>query len=56
MSVCPFINKTPSDTNCTNCYFYVCENLTKKKYCAILLTAERSSNITDILTKNVHKQ
>ena len=22
MSVCPFINKTPSDTNCTNCYFY----------------------------------
>lgn len=56
MSVCPFIHKEPSAVNCANCCFYVYENLTNKTYCAILLSAERSSNIANMLTKNDNTQ
>ena len=52
MSVCPFIQKEPSALNYANCYFYLYEDLTKKTYCAILLSAERSVNTVEILTKN----
>lgn len=52
MSVCPFINKSPSAVNCANCCFYLYEHLTNCNYCAILLAAERSVNAVEILTKN----
>lgn len=52
MSVCPFINKTPSALNCANCSFYLYERQTNSTYCAIILAAERSVNAVEILTKN----
>ncbi len=56
MSFCPFIStptnkKTPSNINCSECYFYVGEPQTRTKYCAILLAAERAVNATEILQK-----
>lgn len=56
MPFCPFISsetvkKTPSPSNCQDCYFYVLEKNTNTRYCAILLAAERASNAAEILTK-----
>lgn len=61
MSFCPFISTpdkklSPSHYNCSNCCFYVGEFSTSSTYCAILLSAERTSNIVEILTKKNNLQ
>ncbi len=56
-SFCPFISnetikREPSPWNCKDCCFYVFEHASRKNYCAILLAAERASNIAEVVIKS----
>lgn len=51
MPKCPFINKQPSYMNCKDCYFHVGVPSSNITACAIVLSADKSQRVFEILDR-----